>query len=176
MPSDSQGTAAVTGRLRVFRLAARGPQLQGRLSRLVTSLSLLSEQEPQRAELLSAVCWRSRLLGKPCRGRPLLPKEASQGSRPGDSLAHHSSQPFWFQNCAWALPGFMGTDGAFIPAALFVFLGLQARLGTKNKKKEGRKEERDREKEKNPRLLRAYLRMSQEDVRVMPLTYLSPVI
>lgn len=67
----------------------------------------------------------------------------------------------------------MGTDGAFMPAALFVFLGLQARLGTKNKKKEGRKEERDREKGKNPRLPRAYLRMSQEDV---PLTYLSPVI
>ncbi|KAK2084679.1 hypothetical protein P7K49_037712 [Saguinus oedipus] len=54
MPSDSRGTTAVTGRLRVCGLAARGPRLQGRLSGLVTSLSLLSEQEPQGAQLLSA--------------------------------------------------------------------------------------------------------------------------
>lgn len=144
-----------------MQASSQGPVAAGASLGLVTSLSLLSEQEPQGAQLLSAERWRSCRLGKLCKARTLLPKEASQGHRPGDSLSRHSSKPSWFQNCAWALPGFMCTDGAFILAVFFFFpLGPKTRLGAKHEqqrkkdqsKQEGKRIGKKREKRKNHRL------------------------
>lgn len=124
MPSDSRGTTAVTGRFRVCGRAARGPRLQGHLSGLVASLSLLSEQEPQGAQLLSAALeelsrfWKLRRGGLSCQRKPPgaagleiyfhialwspPPSEAVPGPCQGSEaltvpLCHHSL-PLWPQS------------------------------------------------------------------------------
>ena len=90
--------------------------------------------------------------------REAVQREASpaKGGFPGQQawrLTLTSLQPaLLFQNCAWALPGIRGTDGAFILAVLFFSLVPKAGLGTNNKRKKerekGRKKERERERER----------------------------
>lgn len=155
MPSDSRGTTAVTGRLLVCGLAARGPRLQGRLSGLVTSLSLLSEQEPQGAQLLSAACWRSCLRTELCERRPLLPKEASRGSRPGDTFTSLQSTLLVPKLCLgparvhrWCL---YSCSSFFIPWASKQCYVQIMRKREKEKEREGRRQGRGEREQKRGR-------------------------